>query len=145
MKGNGEGAGWAKEGIKLQCRLDKASASLECALEWALSIRIVHFGLKWPNLVSSPCSFTGCSLPQDGNDLGWGSSLQLKQSLKVLIARMWTAVFWSHFPQLANTHSPHWKRIWAVYLQANHTPWAMSWSHCAPSYILFIVGLTYFL
>lgn len=66
-------------------------------------LELSTLGWNGPALFPPPCSFTGCSLPQDGNDLGWGSSLQLKQSLKVLTAGMWTAVSWSHFPQLANT------------------------------------------
>ena len=124
--------------------LTKPQPAWQGGLEWVLSIRIVHFELKRPNLASSslfphwmqPASGWGC----------FGMRQLCAAEAGPEVADSWSVDSCSlaTVPTVGQ-HGPHWRRVWIVTLHADPTFWPVSLQHCMLSYVLFIDGLTCFL
>lgn len=134
-----EGAWWAKGGIKLQGRLEEASASRAgCS-----GVSITHWNSPLGAGMAQPCTFLlvptldaalrRVGVIMDETTVGsWGTA--------------WSCSGWSVDSSLLTTlpmaghHAPHRERVRAAHLHARHTPCT---SPLHPSYLLFVVGLIY--
>lgn len=90
------------------------------------------WGWNGPGFSSPTCSLTGYRLPQDRGDRRWGSSCQLRQSLKLLTTRAGTAVSWTYSPLLVTR--PSLNRSSSIIVCTAYT---LSLHQYAPSFLLF--------
>lgn len=133
----GKGAWWPKEGTKLQCRHEKASAHLA----GCCGMSIAHWNCHiWAEMAQPPFLLLVPSLVTAIHLIGvvldkaalssWGTAWRHSWSVDGCLLTTCPT---------ASQYTPRWKRIWAAYLHADRTLWMMSLYHRAPSSLLFIV------